>query len=81
MRFNGNSAQAKIDKRFKKGDRVYARTVDLQFGAYAEYTCLPEESVGDSLLSLIPSNITYDEAVAIPFGGMLSAEAFMQEVQ
>jgi len=70
-------------KRFKKGDRVYARTVDLQFGAYAEYACLPEESVGNSLLSLIPSNITYEERSLFPlaasprciFLGKLESEA------
>jgi NADPH:quinone reductase-like Zn-dependent oxidoreductase len=52
-------------KRFKIGDQVYARTPDLRFGAYAEYACLPE----NSLMALKPSNVTYAQAVALPFGG------------
>jgi NADPH:quinone reductase-like Zn-dependent oxidoreductase len=54
-------------KRFQTGDRVYAFT-KFRFGAYAEYTCLPE----DSVMALMPSNLTYEEAAAIPYGGLLA---------
>ena len=54
-------------KRFQRGDRVYAFT-GFRFGAYAEYTCLPE----DSVIALMPSNLSYEEAAALPFGGLLA---------
>ncbi len=61
-------------KRFKKGDQVFGWTVKsaikMRFGTYAEYKCLPE----DSIIGLMPSNITYEEAAAIPYGGMLALQ-------
>ncbi len=54
-------------KQFKKGDKVFAHTF-LRFGAYAEYTCIPEASA----IALMPSNTTFEEAAAIPFGGTLA---------
>ena len=61
-------------KRFKKGDQVLAFT-GKRFGAYAEYTCLPEDGLcmpQDSIMTLKPSNVTYEEAAAAPSRGTLA---------
>jgi NADPH:quinone reductase-like Zn-dependent oxidoreductase len=54
--------------RFRVGDRVWAFTL-LRFGCYAQRICLPETT---KLLAPAPSNLTYDEAAAIPYGGLLA---------
>lgn len=61
-------------KRFQNGDHVFAFT-GKRFGAYTEYTCLPEDGLcmpSDSLVALKPSNATYEEAAAVPSRGTLA---------
>ena len=66
------AAVGKDVTRLKTGDPVYAFTA-MEFGAYAEYICLPEESVAQK-----PSNATYEEASAILYGA-LTAWYFIRE--
>jgi NADPH:quinone reductase-like Zn-dependent oxidoreductase len=48
---------------YKKGDLVFAFSANL--GAYAEYICMSEGSVG-----VKPTNMTYEETAAIPQGAL-----------
>ena len=55
---------------YQAGDQVYGYT-GLGMGPYAEYICLPEDRSGlAGVLAHKPANLTYEEAAAIPFGGL-----------
>jgi len=56
-------------KQFEIGDQVFGTTTGLSVGANAEYVCLPEEWEA-GVLTTKPVNVSYEEAAALPVGGM-----------
>jgi len=56
-------------KQFKAGDQVFGTTTGLSVGANAEYVCLPEEPAS-GVLAVKQDNISFEEAAALPVGGM-----------
>ena len=54
-------------RQFQPGDQVYGMTA-LEFGTYAEYTCLSEKAY----LVKKPSHVSYEEAAAAAYGGLLA---------
>jgi NADPH:quinone reductase-like Zn-dependent oxidoreductase len=60
-------------ERFSTGDQVYG-SAGARLGTYAEFICLPE----DAALAFKPSNLSYEEAAAIP-NGALTALPFLRD--
>lgn len=64
--------------RFKSGDAVFGYT-GLTMGAYAEYLCLPENPSGlAGVIGPKPTNLSYEQAAATPFGGLEALHALRQ---
>jgi len=60
---------------YKPGDRVFGYT-GLSLGTYAEYMCIPEDASGMAgVFAKKPLNMSYEEAAAVPFGGLEALHA------
>lgn len=72
--FSGTIEEAGKDvKLFKKGDNVFGCT-HTGHGAHSEFICLPD----DGPFTVKPSNLTFEEAAAVP-SGALTALPFLRD--
>jgi NADPH:quinone reductase-like Zn-dependent oxidoreductase len=60
---------------FKKGDQVFGYT-SQSMKTYAEYITVPE----DGILSIKPSNVTFEEAAVLPYGGIMALTLLRDKV-
>jgi NADPH:quinone reductase-like Zn-dependent oxidoreductase len=60
-------------EQFKPGDQVFGTTTGLKVGANAEYVCVPEKW-SKGVLGEMPENAAFDEAAALPIGGMTALD-------
>jgi len=61
---------------FRAGDRVFSRTDIARNGTYAEYVAVDEE-----LVALIPDNISFREAAAVPLACQTAWQALVEVAQ
>lgn len=63
---------------FQTGDQVFGYT-GLNMGTYAEYMCISEKTAGlGGVIADKPVNLSYEEAAAVPFGGLEALHALRQ---
>lgn len=58
-------------RRFHVGDQVYGIT-GYSLGAYADYKCMKEADSKRGCLAIKPRNISFEEATAAAYGGLLA---------
>jgi len=58
---------------FKIGDEVYCDLSECGFGGFAKYVCVPEQT-----LSPKPSNISHNDAAAVPHAGLLALQGLVE---
>lgn len=59
---------------FKIGDEIYCDLSECEFGGFAEFVCVPEKS-----LSIKPSNISHNDACALPHAGLLALQGLVEK--
>ena len=59
---------------FKIGDEIYCDLSECGFGGFAEYVCVPEK-----YLSKKPSNISHNDACALPHAGLLALQGLVEK--
>ncbi|MDZ7766050.1 MAG: NAD(P)-dependent alcohol dehydrogenase [Melioribacteraceae bacterium] len=59
---------------FKIGDEIYCDLSECGCGGFAEYVCVPENQ-----LSKKPSNISYNDASALPHAGLLALQGLVEK--
>lgn len=77
----GNECAGVVEKvgskvrRFKAGDRVYARLPLAKIGAFAEYV-----AIAQTALAKMPAGYEYDVAAAIPLTGLTAYQGLVEEL-
>ena len=62
--------------KFKSGDEIFGYVADCGKGGYAEYVCAPERALG-----LKPSNLSFEEAAAVPEAALCALQAVRDDGQ
>src|SRR6478609_11390760 len=62
-------------KRFRVGDRVFARVAKDRAGAFAEQACVREDDA-----ALMPRNLDFAAAAAVPLAGLTALQALRDEL-
>jgi NADPH:quinone reductase-like Zn-dependent oxidoreductase len=63
-------------KRFRVGDRVFARVAKDRAGAFAEQACVNEDDA-----ALMPGNLDFTAAAAVPLAGLTALQALRDELR
>jgi NADPH:quinone reductase-like Zn-dependent oxidoreductase len=62
-------------KRFRMGDRVFARVAKERAGAFAEQACVDEDNA-----ALMPANLDFSDAAAVPLAALTALQALRDEL-
>jgi NADPH:quinone reductase-like Zn-dependent oxidoreductase len=66
-------------KNFKSGDKVYGLT-GFSLGAYADYKTMNEINSKQGCISLMPENLSFEEATSAAYGGLLALQFLEKKI-